>query len=126
MGMINIQEQMQIGFKHISSELRSLSSSVEPPSQRRISNPVRKSIEQKPIENRRLDDDYSEINSDNEQDGDIEEINPVYEDCYSDEKEYKDSKLQEEEAEAQKKLVKKKRKEIKVCFVNSYYTRVIL
>jgi hypothetical protein len=110
-GMVNIHDQMRIGFAHISSELRSLSSSVQfrPQPQQRISNPTRRSIDNRFNEN----DDYDNYNDEQEV---IEEINPVYEDFYSEGKnEYEDSKLQEE---AQKQLVKRKRKEIRVYFVN--------
>lgn len=113
-GMVNIHDQMRIGFAHISSELRSLSSSVQPWPQlrQRISNPTRRSIDNRFNEN----DDYDDYNADNDQEEVIEEINPVYEDFYSEGKnEYEDSKLQEE---AQKQLVKRKRKEIRVYFVN--------
>ena len=109
-GMVNIHDQMKIGFAHISSELRSLSSSVQP--WPRISNPTRR------IDNRfNENDDYDDYNdADNDQEEVIEEINPVYEDFYSEGKnEHEDSKLQEE---AQKQLVKRKRKEIRVYFVN--------
>src|ERR1044072_1962199 len=115
--MINIQEQVKIGFNHISSELRSLSSSVPP--QQRISQPKRKPIEhqQASIEKDRLFDESDNLEADNEQE-DIEEINPEYEDSYSEGEEeyedyYEDSKLQEE---AQKEYVKKTRKEIRVCY----------
>jgi hypothetical protein len=110
-GMVNIHDQMRIGFAHISSELRSLSSSVQPrpQPQQRISNPTRRSIDNRFNEN----DDYDNYNDEQEV---IEEINPVYEDFYSEGKnEYEDSKLQEE---TQKQLVKRKRKEIRVYFVN--------
>lgn len=113
-GMVNIHDQMRIGFAHISSELRSLSSSVQPWPQlrQRISNSTRRSIDNRFNEN----DDYDDYNADNDQEEVIEEINPVYEDFYSEGKnEYEDSKLQEE---AQKQLVKRKRKEIRVYFVN--------
>lgn len=113
-GMVNIHDQMRIGFAHISSELRSLSSSVQPWPQlrQRISNPTRRSIDNRFNEN----DDYDDYNADNDQEEVIEKINPVYEDFYSEGKnEYEDSKLQEE---AQKQLVKRKRKEIRVYFVN--------
>jgi hypothetical protein len=114
--MINIQEQVKIGFNHISSELRSLSSSVPP--QQRISQLKRKPIEhrQASIKKDRLFDESNDLEADNEQD--IEEINPEYEDSYSEGEEeyedyYEDSKLQEE---AQKEFVKKTRKEIRVCY----------
>jgi hypothetical protein len=110
-GMVNIHDQMRIGFAHISSELRSLSSSVQPrpQPQQRISNPTRRSIDNRFNEN----DDYDNYNDEQEV---IEGINPVYENFYSEGKnEYEDSKLQEE---AQKQLVKRKRKEIRVYFVN--------
>lgn len=115
--MINIQEQVKTGFKRLSSEIRTLSSSVEP---RQISN--------HPVEPRRqitgrdsitIDDDP--IDSPDELDvfGDqeeIEEISPVYDDSLSGgEIEYEDIILQEE---AQKQLVKKKRKEVRVSSIN--------
>src|SRR2546430_617004 len=110
--MVNIQEQVKIGFNHISSELRSLSSSV--PSQQQISQLKRKSIERRPasIEKDCSSDEPDDLDADNEEE--IEEINSQYEDSSSDgEREYEDSKLQE----AQKDLVKRKRKEIRVNFV---------
>lgn len=107
--MVNIQEQVKIGFNHISSELRSLSSSVSP--RQRISQPKQKSIEHRPAS---IDESDDDLEADNEQE-DIEEINREYEDSYSEGEEYEDSKLQEE---AQKDLVKRKRKEIRVNFVN--------
>ena len=115
--MINIQEQVKIGFNHLSSEIRSLSSSIQP--EQRISKPRHKSIEhnrQKSIEIDDLDELPNKINNfgtDNEQE-DIEEISPMHEDSFSEE-EYENSKLQED---AQKQLVKRMRKEIRVC----YYT----
>jgi len=111
--MVNIQEQVKIGFNRISSELRSLSSSVPP--RQRISQLKRKSIERRPasIEKDCSSDEPDDLEADNEEE--IEEINPQYEDSSSDgEREYEDSKLQEE---AQKDLVKRKRKEIRVNFV---------
>ena len=116
--MINIQEQVKVGFTRLSSEIRSLSSSVEPRS--RISIPERKLIETS-IEN---DDSFGlfedNFGADSEQEK-IEEINPVREDSFlGREIEYKDSVLQNK---AQKQLVKKKRKEIRVI---CYYACVIL
>ena len=112
--MVNIQEQVKIGFNHISSELRSLSSSVL--LQQRISQLKRKSIERRPasIEKDCSSDEPDDLEADNEQE-EIEKINSQYEDSSSDgEREYEDSKLQEE---AQKDLVKRKQKEISVNFV---------
>src|SRR3954447_15984590 len=94
-GMVNIHDQMRIGFAHISSELRSLSSSVQsrPQPRQRISNSTRRSIDNQFNEN----DDYDDYNADNDQEEVIEKINSVYEDFYSEGKnEYEDSELQEE------------------------------
>jgi len=117
--MVNIQESMQIGFRHLSSEIRSLSSSAQP--QPQISNPRRKSIEHHYHEGDEGDESDGSDGSDgdgnfgDERDDDtIEEIIPIYEDQFPDGgKEYEDSQLQ---ADAQKQLVKKKRKEIRVRF----------
>ena len=89
-GMVNIHEQMQVGFARISSEIRSLSGSTSP----QISRP-----QQRHIEN---------IHDDNYNNQDIEEFIPECEE----ELEYEDGELQ---AQTQKKFVKKQRKEIKVC-----------
>jgi hypothetical protein len=110
--MVNIQEQMQVGFRHLSSEIRSLSSSAQP--QPQISNPRRKSIEHHYHEGDESDGGDGDDDFGDEQEDDIEEIIPIYEDQFSDGgKEYEDSQLQ---ADAQKQLVKKKRKEIRVRF----------
>lgn len=112
--MVNIQEQVQIGFRRISSEIRSLSSSVPPQPQIDQEHNYRKSIEhnyQKSIEK---DNEINDFEYD-EQEEDIEEINPIYEDSFSDRGiEYNDHELQEE---AQKELVKRKRKEIRVIVI---------
>ena len=102
--MVNIQEQMQVGFRHLSSEIRSLSSSAQP--QPQISNPRRKSIEHHYHEGDESDGGDGDDDFGDEQEDDIEEIIPIYEDQFSDGgKEYEDSQLQ---ADAQKQLVKKK------------------
>lgn len=104
--MVNIQEQVQIGFRRISSEIRSLSSSVPPQPQIDQEHNYRKSIEK--------DNEINDFEYD-EQEEDIEEINPIYEDSFSDRGiEYNDHELQEE---AQKELVKRKRKEIRVIVI---------
>ena len=106
--MVNIQESMQIGFRHLSSEIRSLSSSAQP--QPQISNSRRKSIEHHYHEGDGSDESDGSDGDGNfrdERDDDtIEEIIPIYEDQFPDGgKEYEDSQLQ---ADAQKQLVKKK------------------
>jgi hypothetical protein len=112
--MVNIQESMQIGFRHLSSEIRSLSSSAQP--QPQISNPRRKSIEHHYHKGGSDEGDGSDRDSnfEDERDDDIEEIIPIYEDQFPEGgTELEDSQLQED---AQKQLVKKKRKEIRVRF----------
>src|SRR4051794_31033675 len=100
---------MQIGFRHISSEIRFLSSSAQP--QPQISNPKRKSIEHHYHEGDESDGDNEDDEDDDfgdEQEDDIKEIIPIYEDQFLDNgKEYKNSQLQ---ADAQKQLVKKNKK----------------
>ncbi|CAG8743785.1 8277_t:CDS:2, partial [Funneliformis caledonium] len=91
-GMINIQKQVRIGFNHLSSEIRALSSSVELRPQ--ISNQKSKSIECN-----RQKSDY------------FKDIIPICEKSFLEEEiKYKDSELQEE---TRKNLVKRKRKEIR-------------
>jgi len=123
--MINIQEQVKLGFNHLSSEIRSLSSSVQP--EQRISETRHKSIEynrKKSIEyNRQESDNPNDSSDENDNFGaddeqeDIEEISHMHEDSFSEE-ECEDSKSQKE---AQKQLVKRTRKEIRVC----YYAYII-
>lgn len=118
--MINIQEQVKLGFNHLSSEIRSLSSSVQP--EQRISETRHKSIEhnrKKSIEYNRQESDNPNDSSDesdnfgaDDEQEDIEEISHMHEDSFSEE-EYEDSKSQKE---AQKQLVKRTRKEIRVCY----------
>jgi hypothetical protein len=109
--MINMQEQMKTGFNHISREIRSLSSSVQPQitlgeedsfediGQDRYD----RRIKEKAIEEH--DDDYKyETDEDS-----IVEINPRHDDSYSDEEE----ELSVDE-EAQKQFVKEHRKQIRV------------
>lgn len=95
--MVNIQDQVKIGFNRLSSEIRSLSSSV--PSQRQISQPKRKLIK------------YND-NSDDEAD-EIKEI------ARSEEEEVQEAQVSREAQEAQKNHVKKMRKEIRVNFINT-------
>ncbi|CAG8597290.1 4913_t:CDS:10 [Funneliformis caledonium] len=123
-GMINIQEQVRIGFNHLSSEIRALSFSVEPRPQ--ISNQKHKSIEcnsQKSIKSDYLNDSLDEINdirTDIEQDY-FEDIIPICEKSFLEEEiKYKDSELQEE---TRKNLIKRKRKEIRV---NSNKIKILL
>src|SRR4051794_9128506 len=91
--MVNIQEQMQIGFRHISSEIHSLSSSAQ--SQPQISNPRRKSIEHYYHEGDESDRGDGDDDFEDEQEDDIEKIIPIYKDQFLDDgKEYEDSQLQ--------------------------------
>jgi len=85
-GMVNMQEQMSLGFSRISNEIRSLSGSATP----QISQQKRRQIENIKIDD---DDDYQNVESERDE----------YEHSYSDEQE-----------KVQKQLVKQKRKEIKV------------
>jgi hypothetical protein len=113
--MINMQEQLQIGFKHLSGEIRSLNTSAQP----QVFKPKEKSIEniqhdeysqpkERSIQNIVRHDEYDEDKADNEQE--IEEIVPECEDSYSEEEQSIDS-------EAQKQFVKERRKQIRVCFI---------
>ena len=98
MGMIHIQEQVKYGFDHLFTQLRTLGS----PAQSR----KHKSIEYNCQEN---DDDQKE-SDDYDDDERIEEI--TRED--SEEEEETEEKFQKEAQEAQKNLVKLKKKEIRV------------
>ena len=123
--MINIQEQVKLGFNHFLSEIWSLSFFVQP--EQRISETRHKSIEhnrKKSIEYNRqesnnLNDSFDEndnFEADDEQEN-IKEISHMHEDSFSEE-EYEYSKSQKE---AQKQLVKRTWKEIRVC----YYAYII-
>ncbi|CAG8766834.1 6111_t:CDS:1, partial [Funneliformis caledonium] len=110
-GMINIQEQVKIGFNHLSSKIRSLGSSK---SKQKSIEHHQKSIKIDDLID--LSDEIDDYEVDTEQE-EIEKISPVYENSFSEgEREYKDSKLQEK---TQKQLVKKKRKEIRVNSINT-------
>ena len=101
--MVNIQDQVKIGFNRLSSEIRSLSSSVPP--QRQISQPKRKLIKY----NNNLD------SFDGEADDEIEEI------VRSEEEEVQEEHVSQEAQEAQKKHVKKMRKELRVNSINTLF-----
>jgi hypothetical protein len=108
--MINMQEQMQIGFKNISREIRSLSSSSVP----QLEEPI-EDIQRQSNHRSRVIKDYDdycqdEFESDDES---VVEINrsPEYEDNYLEREE------NPVEMEAQKKFHKEHKKKIRVCFI---------
>jgi hypothetical protein len=97
--MVNMQEQIKIGFNHISRELRSLSSSRS-----RSSSAIPPRISEKI----QYDDEDQEDQEDIDDIDDIEEINPKFDN-------FSDDEIIDEEA--QKKFVKQHRKEIRVGFI---------
>jgi hypothetical protein len=106
--MINMQEQMQVGFNNISREIRSLSSSVQPQDEQLIEDVHHNRPRGKVIKD--YDDDYRDEFESADEDS-IAEIKPEYEDSYV------EQEVQFADEDAQKQFVNEHRKKIRVCFI---------
>jgi len=104
--MINMQEQMQVGFTNISREIRSLSSSVQPQDEQLIED-VHHNNRPRGKVIKDCDDDYHDESDEDS----IVEIKPEYEDSYV------EQEVQFADEDEQKQFVNEHRKKIRVCFI---------
>lgn len=109
--MIDMQGQMQVGFKNISREIRSLSSSVQPQEEQLIEDVQHNHRSKvKVIKDYRYDDDY-QVESEQTDEESIPEIKPDNEDSYA------EQELQSADEETQKQFVHEHKKKIRVRFI---------